>query len=67
MAAGLLVAAVGEGPSQDGGSDGRGAVIQSVPEVRYDEARAAAVSVGTDLSGVAATEVWGRAEGSAPD
>lgn len=66
MAAGLLVAAV-EGPSQGGGSGGWGAVIRSVPEASYDEERAEVVGVGTDLSVVAVTEVWGRAEGSVLD
>lgn len=67
MAAGLLVAAVEGGPSQGGGSGEWGAAIRSVPEARYDEERAGAVGVGTDLSVVAVTEVWGRAEGSVLD
>lgn len=67
VAAGLLVVAVEGDPCQGGGSGGWGAAIRSVPEARYDEERAEAVGVGTDLSVVAVTGVWGRAEGSVLD
>lgn len=63
----MLVAAAEGEPSRGGGSGEWGAESLSVPEARYDEERAGAVGVGTDLNVVAVTGAEGRAEESALD